>query len=141
MDATITNLSTERVFIPGPQMDLAPTGDPDGKDVQVWTEVTVADIDGNSRIKELVVAGTVSVQMDEDSYDAAAATQGSLVFGNLPLYAFLDLPAAPANGAVAFCTNGRKGGEGAGAGTGVPAYFDAVSATWLNFFDNLATAA
>lgn len=138
MDATITNLSTERVFIPGPQIDLAPTGDPNGDDVKTWPEVTVADIDSNSRLKELVVAGTVSVQMDEDSYDAAQATQGSMFFGNMPLYAFIDLPAAPANGAVAFVSNGRKAAEGAGLGTGVPAYYDAASTTWLNFYDNLA---
>lgn len=140
MDATITNLTTERVFIPGPQMDLAPTGDPDGNDVKIWPEVTVADLDNNPRLKELVVAGTISVQVDEDSYDAAAATQGSLVYGNMPLYLFADLPATPANGTVAFVVDGRKLGEGIGAGTGVPAYYDAASTTWLNFFDNLATA-
>ena len=115
MDATITNLSTERVFIPGPQLDMAPTGDPDGGDVKVWPEVTVSDIDGNSRIKELVVAGTISVAMDVDSYDAAEA---------------------PANGAVAFVTNGRKAAEGAGLGTGVPAYFDAATPGWLNMRDD-----
>ena len=141
MDATITNLSAERVFIPGPQLDLAPTGDPDGNDVKIWPEITVADLDGNTRIKELVLAGTISVQVDEDSYDAAAAAQGSLVYGNMPLYLFADLPVAPANGTVAFVTNGLKGGEVSPGGTGVPAYYDAASAAWLNFFDNLPTAA
>ena len=140
MDATITNLSAEHVFIPGPQMHLEPTGDPNGDDVKVWPEVTVADIDGNSRLKELVVAGTVSVQMDADSYDAALATQGALNFAALPIYAFADLPTGY-NGRVAFVSNGLKGGEVSPGGTGVPAYYDAVAGAWLNFFDNLPTAA
>jgi len=72
MDATITNLSTERVFIPGPQLDMAPTGDPAGGDVKLWSEITVTDIDSNTRIKELVVAGTISVQMDAELWPPRA---------------------------------------------------------------------
>jgi len=138
MDATITNLSTKRVFIPGPNLDLAPTGDPDGKDVQAWPNVTVSDLDGNDRIKELVVAGSISVRMDDASYDVAEATQGALVYGHLPLIAHADLPLAAANGATVFVTDGRKVGEGAGAGTGVPAYFDLASTTWMVFSTDTA---
>jgi len=140
MDATITNLSAERVFISGPQLDLAPTGDPDGKDVQVWPDITVNDIDSHVRLKELVVAGTVSIQMDPDSFDAALATRGALNFAALPVYLFADLPTGY-NGRVAFVSNGLKGGEVSPGGTGVPAYYDAVAGAWLNFFDNLPTAA
>lgn len=35
------------------------------------------------------------------------------------------LPLAPPEGATAYATNGRKSGEGAGAGTGVPVYYSA----------------
>jgi len=139
MDATITNLSTERVFIPGPQLDLAPTGDPDGKDVQVWSEITVDTLDGNVRIKELVVAGTIAVQMDADSYDAAAATQGALVFGALPVYAYANLPTG-FNGRMAYCSDGRKTAEGAGLGTGVPAYWSDSDSDWHVFYDDSVLA-
>jgi hypothetical protein len=138
MDATITNLSTERVFVPGPQIDLAPTGDPSGDDVKTWPDVTVADLDNNARLKELVVDGTLAVSLDNDSYDAAQATQGSMVYGNLPLVAHGDLPLAAANGAVVFVTDGRKVGEGAGAGTGVAAYFDLATTTWMVFSTDTA---
>lgn len=37
-----------------------------------------------------------------------------------------------------FITDGRKGGESAGNGTGVPAYYDPTSDSWLNFYDNAA---
>lgn len=139
MDATITNLSAERVFIPGPQLDLAPTGDPDGNDVKVWPDVTVADLDSNARIKELVVDGTISVQMDPDSYDAASATQGSLVFGCMPVYAYADLPTG-FNGRVVYCSDGRKTGELAAAGTGVPAYWSDSDSDWHVFYDDTVLA-
>jgi len=139
MDATITNLSAEHVFIPGPQMHLEPTGDPDGNDVKVWPEVTVADLDSNVRIKELVVAGTISVQMDADSYDAAAATQGTLSVMGLPQYAYADLPTG-FNGRMVYCTNGRKTGEGALAGTGVPAYWTDSDSDWHVFYDDSVLA-
>jgi len=37
------------------------------------------------------------------------------------------------NGAMGFATDGRKDGEGAGAGTGIPIWFDATSSTWRTF--------
>ena len=42
----------------------------------------------------------------------------------LPNYTVAALPAAPGAGAKAFATNGRKPGEGTGAGTGVEVYHD-----------------
>jgi len=45
------------------------------------------------------------------------------------------LPASPVEGAVAFATNGRKFGEGPGAGTGVPVYFS--NTQWRRFYDDL----
>lgn len=42
-------------------------------------------------------------------------------------------------GTSTFASNGRKGGEGAGAGTGVPIWTD--GAKWLTFYDNTEVAA
>jgi hypothetical protein len=119
MDATITNLSSERVFVPGPNMDLAATGDPDGNDVGTWPDVTIADLDGNVRLKELVVAGTVSVDVVEDATDVAVPTTGALNLGILPRYTVAELAALTGvDGRIAFATDGRAGAEGGGVGTG-----------------------
>lgn len=40
--------------------------------------------------------------------------------------------------AVAFITNGRKQGQGAGAGTGILSYYNPATDTWLNFRDDTA---
>ena len=138
MDATITNLSAERVFVPGPQLDLAPTGDPNGNDVKTWPEVTVADLDNNARIKELIVAGTISVQMDPDSYDAAAATQGTVTHAGLPSYTVANLPTGY-NGRMAYASDGRAGAEGIGAGTGTPVVY--TNAEWRRLEDLAIVAA
>lgn len=36
------------------------------------------------------------------------------------------------SGAQAFCSDGRKTGETAGNGTGVPVWYDEASATWID---------
>jgi hypothetical protein len=133
MDALITNLSTEPVFIPGPNLGLDETGGTD--DAQVWPDVTVADLDGNSQLKELVLTGTVSVFLSDDTRDAAVAAQGTLQNHGLPAYAFVSLPTG-FEGRVALVTDGRKTGEGAGVGTGVPAYWS--NGAWRVFFDDSA---
>lgn len=65
-------------------------------------------------------------------------TERAEVSDGIPAYLFADLPTA-ANGGLgdnvgfttmAWVTNGRKSGEGAGAGTGVLAYWDATSLSW-----------
>lgn len=40
--------------------------------------------------------------------------------------------------AVAIITDGRKEGEGAGLGTGIPAYYDFATDTWLKFSTDTA---
>lgn len=37
------------------------------------------------------------------------------------------------NGAVAWAEDGRKAGEGSGAGTGAPVYFDKSAGTWMSY--------
>lgn len=45
------------------------------------------------------------------------------------------------NGARAFATNGRKDGEGAGVGTGIPVWYDETSALWRTYTTGGAAAA
>jgi len=59
---------------------------------------------------------------------AAAITQAEAEEGIAAArraYTVAALPLAPPEGATAYATNGRKSGEGAGAGTGVPVYYSA----------------
>lgn len=50
-----------------------------------------------------------------------------------PAYAVADLPATAAEGQPAFATDGRKPGEGAAAGTGVPVFFNSATNTWFSY--------
>lgn len=59
-------------------------------------------------------------------------TLGSFVAGsNLPNYAFASLPATAGAGSLAFVTNARKPGEGAGLGTGMVCFFNPGTASWF----------
>lgn len=82
-------------------------------------------------------------------YDAAGNTfrsaNGATTFGTidgngfgLPAFTVANLPAA-GDGRLAFATNGRKTGEGAGAGTGIPVYRD--GGNWYRFADDSVAAA
>jgi len=59
--------------------------------------------------------------------------QGSINLAALPIYEDTALPTGY-EGRLAFCSNGRKTGEGVGAGTGVPCYFS--DSEWRVFFDD-----
>lgn len=50
---------------------------------------------------------------------------------SLGVFTVAGLPAAPPAGALAYASNGRKTGEGVGAGTGLPVYYSA--AAWRVF--------
>lgn len=124
MDATITNASSESIFLPGPNLDI-PAGES-----KTWSSVTVADMDGNPVLKAYVVAGSLTVSLAPGSEDAAQATQGALNAAALPIYTVANLPTGY-EGRLAFASNGRKTGEGAGSGTGVPVYFS--DSAWRTF--------
>lgn len=68
-------------------------------------------------------------------------TERSMIGWSFNNYALADAPLA-ADGmtgyAVAFITDGRKQGEGAGNGTGIPAYYDFATDTWLKFSTDTA---
>ncbi len=51
----------------------------------------------------------------------------SEVTGSIEAITFVNLPTPGQAGRLRFVTDGRKIGEGAGAGTGVPAYDDGVA--------------
>lgn len=138
MDATFTNLSTDHVFIPGPNLDLAPTGDPDGNDVKTWADVTVDDLDGQTRVKELVIAGTISVAAVPDATDVATATTGTMSNQALPTFTVAGLPTG-FNGRMAYASDGRAGAEGAGVGTGTPVVF--TNGQWRRLEDLAVVAA
>jgi hypothetical protein len=71
------------------------------------------------------------------------------VSDSIPAYTFVNLPTA-ANGGLgdntnyttlAWVSNGRKSGEGAGAGTGILAYWDATAAVWKGVRSEVAVTA
>ena len=70
-------------------------------------------------------------------YDGTATKWKPVSFarGNIGNYLVASLPAlgTAGKGATAFATNGRKSGEGAAAGTGVPVYFDGT--IWRTYSD------
>ncbi len=53
--------------------------------------------------------------------------------------ATLPTPSTAGAGAMAYASDGRKSGEGPGAGTGIPVWSD--SANWRTFYDNTVAAA
>lgn len=54
-----------------------------------------------------------------------------------PVYTVAALPATAATGADAWASNGRKPGEGGGAGTGVPVFFNPNTATWFSYLSGV----
>lgn len=138
MDATLTNLGTSPIFLPGPNIELAATGDADGNDVKSVSGITVADLDADDVVKAYVVAGTLQVDLTPSAADAALATTGALQHSGLERYAVASLPTG-FNGRVAYATDGRAGAEGAGLGTGTPVVF--TNGQWRRFEDLAQVAA
>jgi hypothetical protein len=138
MDATITNLGSispdDDVFLSAYKVEVK-VGEP-----RVISGVTQADLDADTQLKQLVLDGKIGVSMVWTATDAALATQGGFGGNKLPRFASTALPsgAAASDGMIAFCTNGRKVGEGGGAGTGVPVYYD--GAAWRSFVTDAAVA-
>lgn len=62
------------------------------------------------------------------------ALKGGVVVDPQPsVFTVAALPVTGANGQWAFASNGRKPGEGGGAGTGVPVFFNAATGTWFSY--------
>jgi len=111
IDVTITNASSSRVFIPGPNLDLAAGGS------AAWNDVSEQDIEGNGVLAGYIEDGTVTVSLSR-----SVGTVAEL------------LAVTGFEGQVAYATNGRKTGEGAGVGTGIPCYFS--NAVWRRYYDD-----
>ncbi len=62
----------------------------------------------------------------------------SEVTGSIEAITFVNLPSPGQAGRLRFVTNGRKTGEGVGAGTGTPAYDDGVA--WRRTSDDTTVA-
>lgn len=81
------------------------------------------------------------LQRNETSLDNTAGETISGVAYQFPLSTLAAAPLA-ADGLVTyacrFISDGRKTGEGAGLGTGVPAYYDPTTDSWRNFRDDAA---
>lgn len=131
MNILVTNVSSEAVFLTGPYLNLEPG------EAKPWTGLTLSDLDSDSQLKGLVLAGKVTVAVTASSTDAAFPTTGSLSVHGLMKSTVAELPTG-FEGRVAFATNGRRTGQGGGAGTGVPVYYSAGA--WRVFFDDTAVA-
>lgn len=84
----------------------------------------------------------MNVRMIEDlmaRIRALEARERIEITGGVEPLAFASLPAAGQPGRIVFVTDGRKVGEGAGAGTGTPAYDDGVA--WRRTADDTTVAA
>jgi hypothetical protein len=86
---------------------------------------------------------SVQKQVDRQS----VKTEVALSSDAIPAYLFADLPtigladgSAGSYISLAWVTNGRKSGEGVGAGTGVLAIYNAVGNNWLRVGDYTVVA-
>lgn len=66
---------------------------------------------------------------------------GVVVIPAPPSYTVATLPTTASGGTYAWTSNGRKPGEGAGTGTGVPVFFNSATAQWFSFLSGAAVAA
>lgn len=65
--------------------------------------------------------------------------QGGIAVDPTPAsYTVATLPATAAAGQYAWASNGRKGAEGVGAGTGLMVYFNPATLSWFTFSGNIA---
>lgn len=70
------------------------------------------------------------------------AMQGGIAVDPTPaVFTVAALPATAATGQWAWASNGRKAGEGAGLGTGLPVYFNPSTATWFTYSGNVVVTA
>lgn len=113
MNAIFTSASTEAEFIPGPNVEIAAGG------TFTWEDVIEEDVRGNQGIVDLVAAGTITVAVGYTVAELALITGFE--------------------GQLEYATNGRKTGEGALAGTGVPVYYS--NAAWRRLYDDAAVTA
>lgn len=105
-----------------------------GKDAVVAVDAA------NDRI---VIAAGSSIEPASPAFSIARASGVASFGATMRLKAYtvagLPTPTSALQEGQAFASNGRKSGEGGGAGTGVPVWCD--GAAWRTFYDNAAVAA
>lgn len=91
------------------------------------------------------VYNTLKADLDSQNQairKAARTSERSETAGGMASSTLADAPLAVdggmSNGDMLFITNGRKSGEGAGAGTGVPCYYNAATDSWFTFSSDTA---
>lgn len=136
MDALITNLSADPVFIAGPNLELDAIGGTNA--ARSWPDISIAELDGSPHIKQLVIDGTISVTLTDDATDLAVTAAGNLSAHALPTYPVATLPTG-FDGRVAFASDGRAGAEGGGSGTGTMVVFS--DSSWRRVEDLAVVAA
>lgn len=103
---------------------------------RVASEVPAPEILGRVIVvsDETLPDGTIGVP----KFDSGSAWISFLASGYIPQYTVVSLPTT--GGRLAYATNGRKSGEGVGAGTGVLCY-RSDNGTWYRASDDTAVAA
>lgn len=111
------------------------------------------NLDTQLRVPTINQVGGVCFWAGEQRYSGQINSSGytgtNLFGGNISCskqigmgnYTVATLPAGLSFGALAYATNGRKVGEGAGAGTGVMCYYSNPSGLWRRFSDDTQVAA
>lgn len=66
---------------------------------------------------------------------------GLVVQSAPPSYTVAGLPATAGAGTTVWAANGRKPGEGAGAGTGVPVFFNSATSQWFSYLSGVLVTA
>jgi hypothetical protein len=64
-------------------------------------------------------------------------TAGIAIKPQMTVFTVAALPTTAATGTFYWASNGRKGGEGVGAGTGLPVYFNPATNQWYTFSGNI----
>ena len=65
-------------------------------------------------------------------------TGGIAIQNKAPVLTVATLPVAGAAGQFYWASNGRKAGEGGGAGTGLMVYWNPSTSSWFTFSGNIA---
>ena len=82
------------------------------------------------------MAGMVDVLQAQNKILTSILKQfnaGLAVLYTPTVYTVAALPTTGATGQFAFASNGRKPGEGAGSGTGVPVFWNPGTSTWFSY--------
>jgi hypothetical protein len=102
------------------------------------TVSNVRIFNNSDRFSTAVIAFSDGPAVTATKFNSYDYTSGGSQF-NLAPFTFANLPAQTNyTGSVVYCTNGRKVGEGSGAGTGVPVYY--ANGAWRVFSTDAAVA-